>query len=211
MTSSTRLGFTHKFVESKDGNDMVLFLLHGTGGTEDDLIPLAKEINNSAALLSPRGKILENGAPRFFRRLAEGVFDIDDLKFRAAELSDFMEKASDFYKFDLQRVVAIGYSNGANMAATLLLLRPKVVSMAILFRPMVPLVPDTLPDLSNKNIFLSGGLYDPIVPNEDTERLAELFKKCGANAFVHWENSGHELKSEEIVDARNWLSNLKQV
>ena len=208
MTNSIELGFIHNFIEPKEGADMVLFLLHGTGGTENDLIPLGREINKSAAILSPRGKILENGSPRFFRRLAEGVFDIDDLKFRTGELSDFIEKASDFYKFGLQSVVAIGYSNGANMAASLLLLRPKVVSAAILFRPMVPLVPEILPDLSTKNIFVSGGLYDPIVPKVETERLVVLFKKCGANIFVNWENSGHELRTEEITVARNWLSNL---
>jgi phospholipase/carboxylesterase len=208
VTNLTELGFIHKFVEPKEGADTVLFLLHGTGGTENDLIPLGRDINKSAAILSPRGKILENGAPRFFRRLAEGVFDLDDLKFRTGELSDFIEKASDFYKFGLQSVVAIGYSNGANMAASLLLLRPKVICAAILFRPMVPLVPEILPDLSTKNIFVSGGLYDPIVPKVETERLVVLFKKCGANIFVNWENSGHELRTEEITVARNWLSNL---
>lgn len=208
MTNTTELGFIHNFIEPEEGSNIVLFLLHGTGGTENDLIPLGREFNKSAAILSPRGKILENGAPRFFRRLAEGVFDIEDLKFQTGELSDFIEKASDFYNFDLQRVVAIGYSNGANMAASLLLLRPKVMSAAIMFRPMVPLIPDTLPDLSTKNIFVSGGLYDPIVPKVETERLAVLFKKCGANTNLHWEDSGHELRSEEITDARNWLSNI---
>lgn len=208
MTNLTKLGFIHNFIQPEVGSNMVLFLLHGTGGTENDLIPIGREINRSAAILSPRGKILENGAPRFFRRLAEGVFDLDDLKFRTGELSDFIEKASDFYKFDLERVVAIGYSNGANMAASLLLLRPKVVSTAILFRPMTPLVPEILPDLSSKNIFVSGGLYDPIVRKKETERLVTLFKKCGAKIFVHWENSGHELRSEEITVTRNWLSNV---
>lgn len=210
MRNSTELGFIHNFVEAKEGTDIVLLLLHGTGGTENDLIPLGRDINKSAAILSPRGKILENGAPRFFKRLAEGVFDLDDLKFRTGELSDFMEKASDLYKFNLERVVAIGYSNGANMAASLLLLRPKVVSTAILFRPMVPLVPEILPKLSSKNIFVSGGLYDPIVPKVETERLVDLLKKCGANIFVRWENSGHELRSQEITVTRNWLSNLLQ-
>lgn len=210
MRDSTELGFIHNFVEAKEGTDIVLLLLHGTGGTENDLIPLGRDINKSAAILSPRGKILENGAPRFFKRLAEGVFDLDDLKFRTGELSDFMEKASDLYKFNLERVVVIGYSNGANMAASLLLLRPKVVSTAILFRPMVPLVPEILPKLSSKNIFVSGGLYDPIVPKVETERLVDLLKKCGANIFVRWENSGHELRSQEITVTRNWLSNLLQ-
>src|ERR671931_396367 len=128
-------------------------LLHGTGGNEEDLIPLAYELDKSAAILSPRGKVLENGvAPRFFRRLAEGVFDLEDLKFRTNELADFVNDASKAYDFDLQHVTAVGYSNGANIAASMLLLRHKILSSAILFRAMVPLVPKILPDLTKKHI-----------------------------------------------------------
>jgi predicted esterase len=188
---------------------MTLLLLHGTGGNEDDLIRLGSEISNFAAILSPRGKILENGAPRFFRRLAEGVFDVKDLKFRTHELADFVKKASELYDFDIRNVVVIGYSNGANIGASLLLLRPEVVSVAILFRPMVPLIPDTCPDLSEKSIFISGGLYDPIVSRRETERLVDLLKKSRANVFVHWEDSGHELGMDEISESSKWLSNIK--
>ncbi len=189
---------------------MTLLLLHGTGGTEDDLIQLGREISRSAAILSPRGKVLENGAPRFFRRLAEGVFDVEDLKFRTDELADFVEKASKLYSFDLRNVAAIGYSNGANIAASILLLRPEVLSAAILFRPMVPLIPDTIPDLSKKSIFVSGGSRDPIVPKGETERLADLFKESGAKVFVYWEDSGHELGMGEITEAKKWLSYISK-
>lgn len=209
MTHSTKLGFIHSFLESKERHKMTLLLLHGTGGNEDDLIRLGSEISRFAAILSPRGKILENGAPRFFRRLAEGVFDVKDLKFRTHELADFVKKASELYDFDIRNVVVIGYSNGANIGASLLLLRPEVVSVAILFRPMVPLIPDTCPDLSDKSIFISGGLYDPIVPRRETERLVDLLKKSRANVFVHWEDSGHELGIDEISESSKWLSNTK--
>jgi phospholipase/carboxylesterase len=186
----TRLGFIHRFIppRNKEGSDGIgtvkqgaksfttLLLLHGTGGNEEDLIPLAYELDPRAAILSPRGKVLENGvAPRFFRRLAEGVFDLEDLKFRTNELADFVNDASKTYGFDLQRAIAVGYSNGANIAASILLLRPEILSSSILFRGMVPLVPETLPDLSNKHIFMSSGVYDPIVSRQDAEKLFGLF------------------------------------
>src|SRR5918992_1108121 len=139
---SSELGFIHQFIPSFDTQDKVTFLLlHGTGGNEQDLIPLGRELNPRAAMLSPRGKVLESGMPRFFRRLAEGVFDIEDLKFRTHELADFVEKASKVYKFDLRYIISIGYSNGANIAASMLLRKPQTLSGAILFRAMVPLVP----------------------------------------------------------------------
>jgi predicted esterase len=181
-------------------------LLHGTGGNEEDLIPLAYELDKSAAILSPRGKVLENGvAPRFFRRLAEGVFDLEDLKFRTNELADFVNNASKTYDFDLQRTIALGYSNGANIAASMLLLRPEILSSAILFRAMVPLVPETLPDLTNKHIFMSSGLYDPIVSKREAEKLFGLFKNAGAKVSLSWQESGHELTMEEIQKAKQWL------
>jgi predicted esterase len=181
-------------------------LLHGTGGNEQDLIPLAYELDQRAAILSPRGKVLENGvAPRFFRRLAEGVFDIEDLKFRTNELADFVNESSKTYDFDLQRIVSVGYSNGANIAASMLLLRPEILSAAILFRAMVPLVPEILPDLTNKHIFMSSGLYDPIVPKQEAERLLSLFKNAGVRVSLSWQDSGHELRMKELQTAKEWL------
>ena len=163
------------------------------------------EITN-ASILSPRGKVLENGMPRFFRRLAEGVFDIEDLKFRTNELADFVQNASKIYAFDLNRIMAIGYSNGANIAASVLLLRPEILSHAILFRPMIPLIPDTLPNLSDKHILISAGSYDPIVPSQQTEDLFDLLRNAGAHVSIQWQNSGHELTQRDVKVARNWVA-----
>ena len=156
------LGYIHRFIRPSDAMGVrqrgqgskgktttistTFLLLHGTGGSEEDLIPLAHELGQKAAILSPRGKVLENGiAPRFFRRLAEGVFDIEDLKFRTNELAGFVKDASKAYGFDMHHVIAVGYSNGANIGASMLLLRPEILSAVILFRAMVPLVPDNQP------------------------------------------------------------------
>lgn len=221
MNQEKRLGFTHKFIASSSNRKIVekgrneeerkiiptLLLLHGTGGNEEDLIPIGHEISSEAAILSPRGKVLENGVmPRFFRRLAEGVFDIEDLMFRTNELADFVKNASKFYGFDMHYVVVVGYSNGANIACSMLLLRPEVVSAAILFRPMVPFQPDVLPDLGNKHIFMSSGRYDPIVPQQEVERLFNLFKKAGAETSLNWQDGGHELSMEEVKKAKKWIS-----
>jgi len=224
-SNNPQLGFIHRFIYPTNSNDLkgtrdgqkarekisstTFLLLHGTGGNEEDLISLAYELDQSAAILSPRGKVLENGvAPRFFRRLTEGVFDVEDLKFRTNELANFLKNASNTYGFDMDHLIAVGYSNGANIASSMLLLRPEVLSAAILFRAMVPLLPQVLPDLTNKHIFMSSGLHDPIIPKQETERLIGLFKKAGAKVSLHWQNSGHELRMNEINTAREWLSNL---
>ena len=212
---SDHLGFTHRYIPPLDRNEkaeLTLLLLHGTGGNEDDLLPLGRELDPNAGLLSPRGKILEGGRiPRFFRRLAEGVFDIEDLKFRTLELAGFVEKASSLYEFDARRVIAVGYSNGANIAASMLLLKPQTLTGAILFRAMVPLVPDNLPDLSDKRMIMSSGLRDPIATRQEAERLSGLFKQAHAVVDLQWQNSGHELTQEDIHVAKQWLSlNKKQ-
>jgi predicted esterase len=209
-----QLGFTHRFIPPQAGNDkaeVTLLLLHGTGGNEDDLLPLGRELDPNAALLSPRGKILEGGRiPRFFSRVAEGVFDIDDLKFRTHELADFVETASRVYSFNASKVIAVGYSNGANIAASILLLRPQTLSGAMLFRAMVPLVPDKIPDLSYKRIFMSSGLEDPIATKQEAQRLASLLKQAGANVVLEWQDSGHELTQHDIQAAKQWLLLLKK-
>ena len=208
---SDDLGFIHRYIppphpHRHDNSALTLLLLHGTGGNEDDLLPLGRELDPHAGLLSPRGKILEAGRiPRFFRRLAEGIFDIEDLTFRTFELAEFVEKASKMYKFDRGKVIAIGYSNGANIAASMLLLKPQTLSSAILFRAMVPLVPDNPPDLSDKRIFLSSGSRDPIATRQEAERLYGLFKQANATVDLQWQNSGHELTQDDIHTARQWL------
>lgn len=200
------LGFVHRFVPAEDvGASPTLLLLHGTGGNESDLLPLGRQIAPEASLLSPRGKVLEHGMPRFFRRLAEGVFDIEDLTVRTNELADFVTAAA-AYGFDPRRVIAVGYSNGANIAASLMLLRPGVLAGAILFRPMVPLVPQPLPDLSGTFVFAAAGRNDPIVPPRETERLVALLEEAGAAVTVRWQAGGHALAHEEVRAAAAWLS-----
>jgi phospholipase/carboxylesterase len=204
----TDLGFIHSFVPPKsNAKEAVptLLLLHGTGGNEDDLIPLGKELAPNASILSVRGKVLENGMPRFFRRLEEGVFDMEDLKIRTDELAEFVVKSSSAYMLDPERVIAVGYSNGANIAASVLLRRPEVLAGAILFRAMVPFIPTVMPDLSKKSIILLEGLYDPIVTKAEAESLLELFTKTQSSVTLKWQNSGHNLTQEDIIAAKKWL------
>lgn len=213
---SDQLGFTHRYIASLGRSDkagLTLLLLHGTGGNEDDLLPLGRELDPNSRLLSPRGKILEGGRiPRFFRRLAEGIFDIEDLKFRTHELAGFVEKASRIYGFDARKVIAVGYSNGANIAASMLLLKPQTLSGAILFRAMVPLIPENLPDLSDKRIFMSSGLRDPIATRQEAETLSGLLKQARAVVDLQWQNSGHELTQDDVHAAKQWLMlNKKQL
>jgi len=195
--------FIHEFAPG--ASDRTLLLLHGTGGNEHDLIPLGRELDPNAALLSPRGKILENGMPRFFRRLAEGVFDLEDLKKRTNELADFVAAAVRQYRLAADRVVAVGYSNGANIATSMLLLRPEILRAAILFRTMVPLVPDNLPDLSSVRVWIGAGDQDPIVPESEAQRLMELLRRSGADVTIRFANASHALTEADVKTARHWL------
>jgi len=208
MTASNDLGFIHRFVPSS-GSATTLLLLHGTGGSESDLIPLGRALLPGSALLSPRGKVLENGMPRFFRRLAEGVFDLDDLKLQTGALARFIHDATARYDLDPHRIVAAGYSNGANIAASVLLTDPTVLSGAALFRPMVPFVPDSSPDLKEFPVLLTGGRRDPIVRPEQTQTLAAMFERAGAKVSIHWHSGGHELGNDDIDAAKQWISALK--
>ena len=198
--------FIHEFVPGS--STRTLLLLHGTGGNEHDLIPLGHELDPNAAVLSPRGKILESGMPRFFRRLAEGVFDVEDLKQRTNELSDFVTAAARHYKLAADQVVAVGYSNGANVAASMLLLRPEILRAAILFRAMVPLVPENLPDLRSVRVWIGAGDQDPIIPVSEAQRLAELFRRAGADVTIRFANAAHGLTEAEVKTARHWLEGL---
>ena len=198
--------FIHEFIPGS--SPRTLLLLHGTGGNERDLIPLGRELDPNAALLSPRGKVLENGMPRFFRRLAEGVFDLEDLKFRTNELADFVTAAAQHYGFALDNLIAVGYSNGANIAASMLLLRPEMMNAAILFRAMVPLIPAKLPDLSSVHVWIGEGDQDPIVPASEVKHLVDLLRRAGADVTIRFARAGHGLTNSDLETAGQWLQAL---
>jgi len=197
------LDFIHEFVPGS--SERTLLLLHGTGGNERDLLSLGRELDHNASLLSPRGQILENGMPRFFRRLAEGVFDLEDLNRRTHELADFVAAAAEHYQFAADQVIAVGYSNGANIAASLLLLRPQTLLGAILFRAVAPLMPAAQPDLSSVRVWIGAGDQDTIIPTSESQRLAELLRRSGADVTIRFFDAGHNLANDEIETARDWL------
>jgi len=201
------MDFIHKFVPAKNAiqDNTTLVLLHGTGGNEEDLISLGQFIAPDAALLGVRGKVLEANAPRFFRRLSEGVFDEQDLIFRTHELARFIEQATAAYSLPANKFIAVGYSNGANIAASLLLLEPNVLESAILLRAMVPLIPEILPKLQGKQLLIEAGRLDPIVPAAQSERLAGLLRRAGAEVSLQWQNAGHGLIQSELESAREWM------
>lgn len=194
----------HIFNKGKGAEKPTLLLLHGTGGNELDLLPLAGMIDDEASVLSVRGNVLENGMPRFFRRLAEGVFDEEDLIFRTKELNDFLDEAAGKYGFDRNNVMAIGYSNGANIAASLLFHYPNALKGAILHHPMVPRRGIDLPDLTGTSVFIAAGTNDPICPPQESEELQSLLEKAGADAHLHWEDKGHQLTQQEAEAAAKW-------
>jgi phospholipase/carboxylesterase len=205
-------GFAHRFIpapSSKKKSSITLLLLHGTGGNENDLIPFGRELPPNASILSPRGKVIENGMPSFFRRFAEGVFEVEDLKSRSNELADFITSASKEYEFNPDGVVAVGYSNGANIAAGILLLRPEVLFGAVLLRATLPFVPERLPNLSGKSIFLSERKYDQYAGPANAERLKEILQRSGAIVTLNWESIDHSLTQEEIYKAREFLSSIQ--
>src|ERR1051325_4011708 len=174
--------FIHIYQPPATPGGAILLLLHGTGGNEHDLVPVAELLLPGAGILSPRGKVLERGMPRFSRRLAEGVFDIEDVKFRAAELADFINESAARHNFFPRDVTAVGFSNGANVAGALLLLRPDALGGGILFRAMVPLVPEVLPKpAASTPVLISNGRVDPLVSAEETEQLAALLRSAGGS------------------------------
>jgi phospholipase/carboxylesterase len=201
------LGFIHRFVPAEDTTSAeTLVVLHGTGGDEDDLIGIGQAIAPGAAVLSPRGNVLENGAPRFFKRLAEGVFDPKEVRSRGEELARFIRTAISSYALDPDRVFALGYSNGANIASTVMFIEPALFQGAIQFRPMLVFEPDDHPDLSGVGVFISAGRMDPIVPTTSVERLAELFEASHADVTVKWQLAGHNLMPSEVREAADWFA-----
>lgn len=200
------LGFVHRFVPAETPEAPTLLLLHGTGGNENDLLPIGSMLDERAALLSPRGKVLEHGMPRFFRRLAEGVFDHEDLMRRTHELAGFVQRSVDEYDIDQRRLFAVGFSNGANIAASLLLAYPRLLAGAVLLRAMVPFEPDSAPDLSGIPVYLAAGRSDQMVPPENTERLAQVLREAGADVTLDWQPGGHGIGPDEIQAAQNWFA-----
>ena len=196
--------FRHLWLPPEDTGDTLL-LLHGTGGDERDLVPLGRSLRPGAGILSIRGNVLENGMPRFFRRLSEGVFDEADLRVRAEALARFIPAAAVEYGFDAASLVAVGFSNGANMAGALLLLHPGLLRRAVLYRAMVPLRSASGPDLSGTRVLLSEGAQDPIVPRAEADELAGLLRKAGADVQLEWQAAGHGLVEQDLASARAWL------
>lgn len=198
--------FTHQFVAAEGGSETTLVLLHGTGGDEHDLLPLGRALHPAAALLSPRGRVLEGSMPRFFRRFAEGRFDLEDVRVRAAELSAFLDDAAASYGLARGRMVAVGYSNGANIANAAMLLHPDCFAGAALLHAQFVLAPDPLPSLEGRAVFLAGGEADPIVPIAEARRLADLLTAAGASVTPFWSPGGHALSREDVAHAKAWLN-----
>ncbi len=201
------LSYQHVFEPARDPSAAPLLLLHGTGGDEHDLIPVGRQLAPGAALLSPRGDVLERGAPRFFKRFAEGVFDLADVERRTHALADFITAAAQHYGFDATRLTALGFSNGANIAASLLLLRPASLAAAVLLRPMVVLEPatDALPSLAGKRVLISSGTVDPIVPADHPPRLAEIFRRAGAEVTLRTHTASHGLVPADFASTQEFL------
>jgi len=198
--------FFHRFV--KGTSPKTLLLLHGTGGNENDLISLGHQLAPDANLLSPRGKVLEQGMPRFFRRIRPGVFDLDDLRLRTTELAEFVRTAAVEYKFDPAQVTAVGYSNGANIAASVLYREPNLLSGAILFRPMNPWPGETPPPLSGIPVLIAAGRHDPMSSTKDVEDLSESLTRAKAKVSLHWHPGGHELGDDDLSAALTWMNGL---
>jgi phospholipase/carboxylesterase len=207
MYSPLELGFDHRYIPgSGPMGGITMLLLHGTGGDGDSLLQLGGTLLPGATLLSPTGNVREHGAPRFFRRLAEGVFDEADLLRRTDELVTFLHNAVGAYHLDANRVIAVGYSNGANIAASVLLKHPGVLAAAILFRAMVPFVPDVAPVLPETPVLIAAGAFDPVMPRSSTEQLAQLLRGAHAALTVHYDPAGHELTMGDVQTAQQWLA-----
>lgn len=195
----------HIFHKGKDITKPTLVLFHGTGGNEKDLLALAEMLSPDSSVLGIRGNVLENGMPRFFRRLAEGVFDEADLIFRTHEIKQFLDEAAAQYGFDADNLVAVGYSNGANIAGSLLFHYKDIFRSAVLLHPMVPLRNIALPALNGVSIFIGAGTNDPLITTGETQELEAIFKEAGADVTTHWGNQGHRLSAAEAEAARDWL------
>lgn len=195
----------HIFKEGKKGSP-VFVVLHGTGGTEHDLIPLAEMLNDDYSILSIRGNVQEGGMNRYFKRHGEGQYDMEDLEFRGKELFDFIKESAEKYDFKTEDAIPIGFSNGSNIAINMMLRDEADFKKALLFAPLYPVeLSDNNKDLSGVKVFLSLGKGDPIVPEAESEKVVEIYKERGAEVEYSWVN-GHSLPQEVAVEAREWLN-----
>lgn len=201
--------FVHRLQPARAVDTVTLLLLHGTGGDENDLLDLGQALDPQAALLSPRGQVVENGANRWFRRYAEGSFDVDDLLTRTDQLAGFVTAAAGRYRLDATRLIGVGFSNGANIAATLLFRYPELLRAAVLFAAMVPLPEPPMVDLSRVAVFLAAGRADPIASPEQAEQLAAQLTERGAAVQLHWHPGGHRVDRGALARAASWLHNLR--
>ena len=208
-TSAQAFGYVHRYLPPSGDDPRTLLLLHGTGGDENDLVPLGQMLAPDAGILSPRGTVNENGAARFFKRLAEGVFDVEDLHARTKDLVAFIGGAASQYHFDPSQVVAVGFSNGANIAGSVLLSSPKTLNSAVLFRPMVPYVPEAPASLEGHRVYIGAGESDTIVSRLHPERLAEMLRVLGAEVTLNWQPAGHALTRADVSSAYDWLNPTK--
>jgi predicted esterase/catechol 2,3-dioxygenase-like lactoylglutathione lyase family enzyme len=210
--SGDALGFVHRYLppttRAERAAHTTLLMLHGTGGDEDDLIPLGRSLLPGAGILSPRGNVLEGGAPRFFRRIAPGVFDLDDLARQTDALATFVDAAATTYHLDRERIIAVGFSNGSNIAASLLLRRGAHLRGAVLLSPMLPFEPDRVPDLSGVSVFIGAGERDPMASRATVERLETVLREAGADVTMHWTSGGHAITKEELAAAQEWMAVL---
>jgi phospholipase/carboxylesterase len=205
LNTKTDLSFIHRFEAATNPAAPILLLLHGTGGDENTLAPLGRAIAPGAALLSPRGKVMEHGMARFFRRLPHGIFDQEDLALRTNDLAQFVDASAKTYCFSTSRLIAVGFSNGANIATSLLLRYPGTMAGAIVLRGMVPFVPESRVDLNRKPVLVASGIDDPIVGTDEVEELADIFRAANADLTLHWEKSGHILSQGDVLMAFDWL------
>jgi phospholipase/carboxylesterase/glyoxalase family protein len=210
MAPTTDFDYIHKFLPAKAGSShpVTLLLLHGTGGDENALLSLGKELWLGAALLGLRGKVLETGMPPSFRRFTE--VGVEAVKSRTEELAQFIDAASERYRFSKRKLIVVGYSNGANLATSLILLHPHYLAAAILFRPMVPLVPDLIRDFSHLSVFIGAARLDPLIPSGQAEELAALFKSGGADVSISWHQGGRELGDDDVQAAKHWLARIRR-
>ncbi len=200
------LGFVHRYLPPENESKRVFLLLHGTGADESNLLPIGRALDINAALLSPRGKVLEEGKLGFFRRGADSLFEEEDVIRRAHEVADFVIAAANKYAINRERMIAVGYSNGANIGAAMMMLRPEVLRSGILFRAMVGLTNPPMPDLRTTRVLISNGTQDALIPPSEGERLAAILRAANADLTFQLQQAGHALVQGDLVAADKWLA-----